>query len=51
MSSVDLDQRISSFLQRKHTEYPELALSGRHESRTVKYAAELRTNGQLLFTR
>lgn len=51
MSSVDLDQRISSFLGRKHAEFPELATEGRHESRTVKYAAELRAHGQLLMTR
>ena len=51
MGSADLDQRISSFLNRKHAEYPELATDGRHESRTMKYAAELRAHGQLLMTR
>jgi len=51
MGSADLDQKISSFLTRKHAEYPELATEGRHESRTVKYAAHLRSSGQLLFTR
>lgn len=51
MGSADLDQKINSFLSRKHAEFPELALDGRHESRTAKYAAELRAHGQLLFTR
>lgn len=51
MSSIALEDKISSFLQRKEAEFPELALSGRHESRTVKYAQDLRANGQLLFTR
>jgi len=51
MSSVDLDQKISSFLQRKEEEFPELAFSGRHESRTAKYATELRSSGQVLMTR
>jgi hypothetical protein len=49
MTTANVDQRISSFLDRKWTKFPELAISGRHESRTVKYALELRTNGQLLF--
>ena len=51
MNSGELNQRINSFLERKHAEFPELAISGRHESRTVKYAAHLRTSGQLIFTR
>ncbi len=51
MSSLDIDQKITSFLQRKEAEFPELAFSGRHESRTVKYASQLRTSGQVLFTR
>ncbi|MEJ0072541.1 MAG: hypothetical protein WDN27_00370 [Candidatus Saccharibacteria bacterium] len=51
MSSLDIDQKISSFLQRKEAEFPELASIGRHESRTVKYASQLRTSGQVLFTR
>ena len=51
MSSVILEEKISSFLQRKGAEYPELAFSGRHESRTVKYASDLRASGQILFTR
>ena len=51
MSSLDIDAKISSFLQRKEAEFPELAISGRHESRTVKYASHLRTSGQILLTR
>jgi hypothetical protein len=51
MTSADVDQKISKFLTRKHTEFPELATSGRQESRTVKYAMELRSSGQLLFAR
>jgi hypothetical protein len=47
MSTVDVDKRISSFLGRKHAEYPDLADSGRHDSRTIKYALELRNSGQL----
>lgn len=51
MSSIDLDKKIYGFLDRKHAEFPELtAASGRHESRTVKYAMELRGSGQMLFT-
>lgn len=50
MSSTDLDTLISNFKSRKHAEFPELALSGRHESRTVKYASHLRASGQILFT-
>lgn len=51
MSSADVDQKISNFLSRKQAEFPELATAGRHGSRTVKYALELRGSGQLLFTR
>jgi len=51
MFSGDVEQKISNFLRRKHAEFPELATSGRQESRTVKYANELRASGQLLMTR
>jgi hypothetical protein len=51
MSSQSLDERISSFMQRKEAEFPELATAGRNESRTVKYASHLRTSGQILLTR
>jgi len=51
MSNIDVEQRIQNFLRRKEAEYPELALSGREESRTMKYAAELQARGQLLFGR
>jgi hypothetical protein len=51
MGSEDIEQKISSFLQRKEAEFPELAISGREESRTVKYANQLRSSGQLLLTR
>lgn len=51
MSSVELEEKISGFMQRKAIEFPELAFSGRHESRTVKYAQELRGSGQILYTR
>ena len=49
--SLDLDAKINSFLRRKEAEFPELALSGRQESRTVKYAADLRARGQILMAR
>jgi hypothetical protein len=48
---ADVNEQISKFLDRKWAEFPELATSGRRESRTVKYALDLRTNGQLLFGR
>jgi len=51
MDAADVDQRISGFMDRKHAEFPELATSGRHESRTVKYALELRSSGQLPYGR
>ena len=51
MSSVALEDKINSFLQRKQIEFPELALSGREESRTKKYAEDLRACGQMLFSR
>jgi len=51
MNTADVDQRISSFLSRKEAEFPEIAASGRHGSRTVKYALELRSSGQLMFSR
>jgi len=51
MDSAELDQRINGFLNRKNTEFPDLAVSGRHDSRTVKYASRLRASGQILFTR
>jgi hypothetical protein len=51
MQSLDLDTKISNFLNRKHAEFPELTAAGRDESRTIKYAAALRDSGQLLFTR
>lgn len=49
--SVDIDIKINNFLGRKQAEFPELAEAGRHQSRTVKYAARLRESGQLLMTR
>lgn len=51
MNAADVEQRISNFLDRKYAEFPEIADSGRHGSRTVKYAMELRGQGQLLFSR
>ena len=51
MSSVNLEDKIGSFMKRKSAEFPELASSGRSESRTIKYAQSLRMSGQLLFTR
>lgn len=50
MSSESLDTKINSFLRRKEAEFPELAISGRQESRTMKYAANLRASGQMLMT-
>lgn len=51
MGSKDLERKISSFLRRKEAEFPELALAGRVDSRTMKYAAELRETGQLPMSR
>ena len=45
---LTLDSKISSFLHRKHAEFPELAVSGHMQSRTVKHAAALRRYGQVL---
>jgi len=49
--SSEIEQKISNFLRRKEAEFPELAMSGRNESRTAKYAYELSVSGQLLMTR
>jgi len=38
MEASELDARINNFLERKFAEYPDLAVSGRQQSRTVKYA-------------
>jgi hypothetical protein len=51
MSAIDIDLRINSFLERKYALFPELAVSGRNESRTVKYAQKLRASGQILMAR
>jgi len=51
MGSNDVEQKINSFMRRKEAEFPDLAISGRNESRTVKYANELRASGQLLMGR
>ena len=51
MLSEDVEQKINNFLQRKKAEFPELAISGREESRTRKYADELRASGQMLMIR
>jgi hypothetical protein len=50
MNSADIDRKITNFLSRKRAEFPEIAASGRHGSRTVKYALQLRSSGQLLLT-
>ncbi len=49
--SSEVEQKIENFLRRKEAEFPELAVSGRNELRTRKYAYELRASGQLLMTR
>ena len=51
MGTNDLDTRIASFLQRKYAVFPDLAASGRNESRTVKYAQKLRASGQIMMAR
>ena len=48
MGSDNVEQRIDSFMRRKEAKFPDLAASGRNESRTIKYARELRASGQLL---
>jgi hypothetical protein len=50
MSTVSIEDQIANFMTRKQAEFPELATSGRHESRTVKYAEDLRSRGQVLFS-
>ena len=47
----EVEQKISNFLHHKEAEFPGLAASGREESRTTKYADELRASGRLLMTR
>jgi len=49
MNVTELDARINGFLERKFATYPDLAVSGRYESRTVKYAHALRVSGQKLY--
>jgi hypothetical protein len=51
MNATELDLRINGFLERKFATYPDLAVSGRYESRTIKYAHVLRASGQLLLSR
>jgi hypothetical protein len=51
MSVVNVEDKITNFMHRKEAEYPELILSGHQESRTVKYAANLRASGQILMAR
>jgi hypothetical protein len=51
MGSEDVDQKIGNFLHRKEIQFPELALSGRQDSRTFKHAAQLRVSGQTLLDR
>ena len=46
-----LDTQISNFLNRKYAVYPELAVSGRNEIRTTKYAKHLRASGQVIWAR
>jgi hypothetical protein len=48
MGSDNVERRIDSFMRRKEAKFPDLAASGRNESRTIKYARELRASGQLL---
>jgi hypothetical protein len=51
MSANNLDTQINNFLKRKYATFPELAISGRSDSRTVKYASKLRASGQILMAR
>jgi hypothetical protein len=51
MSSNTVEEKITNFLQRKEAEFPELILTGRHGSRTIKYAQDLRIHGQMLLSR
>lgn len=51
MNSMDVDQKISNFLRKKHAEFPELALSGRLGSRTVKHDLQPRMGRQMLAIR
>jgi len=48
MGVSEVELKMRDFMRRKEVEFPELALSGRHESRTAKYAADLRASGQLI---
>lgn len=38
MHATNVDDMIVNFLERKDVKFPELGLSARHESRTIKYA-------------
>lgn len=49
--SAGVERKINSFLSRKEAEFPELIRSVRRGQRTVKYAAKLRSTGQLLLVR
>jgi hypothetical protein len=52
MQAIELDQKINSFLTRKAVQFPDLALSGRHETRTVKYPeAHKHAEPKLFFSR
>jgi len=46
-----LDTQISNFLNRKYAAFPELAVTGRNEARTFKYARQLRASGQVMMGR
>jgi len=37
MGYSDVEQTMGGFWQRQEADFPELAISGRHESRTAKY--------------
>jgi hypothetical protein len=49
--STKLDTQISNFLNRKYAAFPELAVTGRNEAHTSKYAQKLRASGQLMMDR
>jgi len=51
MGSEDVDQKTNIFAGRKETIISEIALSGREDSRTYKYAANPHVDGQKLTDR
>ncbi len=46
-----LDTQINNFLCRKYAAFPDIAVSGRNQARTFKYARQLRVSEQVILDR